>query len=197
MLFRSATRTTTLTNSDGKKTIKLIPSRFETNDRLILKAKEFINKTEVDTTVGRFIFNKFLIEGKCEEILGYVNTVLRKGDVGKLANKLGDEYAKDALPREVLVRYLNDFQWLSMRLHSICCSSFTENTFKPLPEVIKLRDELMEEYKEEIAAGDAIAFSKVEKACIAKAKEILKDDPGMMLYDSGARGSFEIGRAHV
>ena len=37
-------------------------SRFEPTDYFSLKAGEYFNKTDIETTVGSFIFNKFIIE---------------------------------------------------------------------------------------------------------------------------------------
>ena len=36
-------------------------SRFEPTDYFQLKAGEYINRTDIETTVGTFIFNKFII----------------------------------------------------------------------------------------------------------------------------------------
>ena len=56
---------------------------------------------------------------------------------------------------------------------------------------MKLRDKLFEENKEALLKGDAVVANKIEKELIAMAKEELKGDVGLELYNSGARGSFE------
>ena len=56
---------------------------------------------------------------------------------------------------------------------------------------MKIRDKLYEENKEALAKGDAVVANKIEKQLIDMTKEELKDDIGLTLYTSGARGSFE------
>lgn len=178
----------TVVKNNGK--IRIVPSRFNCTDKFTLKKGEYFNKETVETTVGRFLFNKFVIEGLCEDVLGYVNITIRKGDKSSMDNKLGKAFLNDKIERKVMVEYLDRCEWFGMRLHSLVCSSFTPDTFKPLPQVIAKRNELLEKYKDEVEAGDAITYNKIENECINVAKGILKDDPGLLLYDSGARGSF-------
>ena len=45
---------------DGEK--KIIPSRFNTYDEMVLAPNEYFNKEKITTNCGLFIFNKFLIE---------------------------------------------------------------------------------------------------------------------------------------
>lgn len=52
------------------------------------------------------------------------------------------------------------------------------------------KKKLLKEHEEKLRSGDPRAGELVENELITKAKEVLKNDPGMDLYDSGARGSF-------
>lgn len=163
---------------------KMIPP-----DRFILKKGEYFNKEDIETTVGLFLFNKLLIEPNLQEAVGYVNHTLRAGDLGDITDKITKAFINDKTTT-IEKKYKNDLEWLGMRWHALLCSSFTPKTFKPIPEVTKERDKLYEENREAVERGDAITVNKIENALIAKAKEHLKGDPGLMLYDSGARGSF-------
>lgn len=166
-------------------------SKFVPNDTFILEPNEYFNKSKIETTVGIFIFNKFLIEEDFKDTVGYINTTIRNSDAGDIENTIAKLLLDDKITRDKLVNYVNKFQWLGMRIHPMICPSFTPKTFKPIPEVIALRDKLFEENKEAIEAGDAITMEKIEEKLIKKAKEEIGDDPGLALYDSGARGSFE------
>ena len=179
----------TCEKKDGKLIIK--ESKFTPSDTFTLEAKEYFNKTKIETTVGLFIFNKILIEGNFEDTIGYINHTIRNSDAGDIENEIAQLLLDNKITRQKMVDYINKFQWLGMRIHPLICSSFTPKTFKPLPEVIALRDKLFEEHKEQLEAGDVILMDKIEKQLIEKAKEVMGDDPGLTLYDSGARGSFK------
>lgn len=163
---------------------KMIPQ-----DRFKLKAGEYFNKEDIETTVGLFIFNKLLIEKDLKDIVGYVNHTLRAGDLDDITNKITKAQLSNP-DTKLEKKYKNDLEWLGMRWHALLCSSFTPKTFKPIPSVTSERDKLYEQNKEAVEKGDAITVNKIENTLIDKAKKELSGDPGLMLYDSGARGSF-------
>ena len=78
-----------------------------------------------------------------------------------------------------------------MQLHAVICTSFTPKTLIKPKEVDDLHKELLKKYKKELDNNDEKVSEIIEKALIAKTKEVLKDDVGMDLYLSGARGSID------
>ena len=66
----------TVKNENGK--IVEVKSRFEPTDIFNLKKGEYFNKTDIETTVGSFIFNKFIIEPLFTEYLDYINYEISK-----------------------------------------------------------------------------------------------------------------------
>ena len=86
-------------------------------------------------------------------------------------------------------KYIDNRDWLGLQFHAIITTSFTEGVIKIPKEVKQLRDELFKKYADELKAGNAKVMSDIENQLVAKTKEVLKDDPGMDLYNSGARGS--------
>jgi hypothetical protein len=87
-------------------------------------------------------------------------------------------------------RYIDYRDNLGMQLNSVITTSFTMNTIKTPPSVQKEKEELFKKYDKELNAGDIVTSEKIEKKLVADAKEILKGDPGMDLYNSEARGNF-------
>ena len=88
-----------------------------------------------------------------------------------------------------MFKYTNTRDWLGLQLHGVITTSFTLNSIKVPPEVKKLKKELITKYKKELDEGDPVVSEMIEKALVKKATEVLKDDIGMDLYVSGARGS--------
>lgn len=173
---------------DGKVTI--IPSKIKTSDTFTLQPSEYFNKTKVLTNVGLFIFNKFIVEGQFEDILGYLNTPIDNKTEAEIESKLSKALLNDRVTPEQMAVFFNKLQWLGMQFNSAFASSFTMNTVKPLPSVMKRKEELFKEYEEELRNGDVITAVKIENELTEMAKSELKDDPGMDLYNSGARGKF-------
>lgn len=165
-------------------------SRFNTYDEFTLKPGEYFNKTQVNTNVGLFIYNKYIIEGRFEDVLGYWNTPIDKGQLGAIEAKLSKALLNKHITVEQMVQYLDRTQWLSMKFHAVISGSFTMNTLKPNAKAMAIRDKYVKDHKKELDQGDVTTAIKMEREVMEVAKNELKNDPGMDLYDSGARGSF-------
>lgn len=169
--------------------VKIIPSKIKTSDTFTLKAKEYTNDKEVLTNVGLFIYNKFLFEESLYKVVGYINEPVT-ADVQKgIESKLSGALLTDKITPQEFGTYLDKTQWLSMQFNSIFSSSFTMNTIKPNAKVMKKKEELIKKHKDDIESGNVTAAFNIEQELVKMAKEELKGDPGMNLYDSGARGS--------
>lgn len=88
-------------------------------------------------------------------------------------------------PRKEFAHYIDKTQWF-LSIHAMICCSFTKKIMRPLPKIIKARDEKLSK----LAPNDAIGAAKVEKELIDMALKELKGDPGMTIFDSGAKGDF-------
>lgn len=172
---------------DGK--VEHIKSQFEPTDYFNLKAGEYFNRTDIETTVGSFIFNKFIIEPLFAQHIDYVNWELTDGGLGKLEGILSQLLLEDKINTTEFGDYLDRVQWMGMQFHEPLAASFTMKGLKPLDSVVKRRDELIEENKEALEKGDIMTMSAIEKELVDLAKKEIADDPSMDLYYSGARGS--------
>jgi hypothetical protein len=173
-----------------KKVSKKNSARFNTYDTFTLEANEYFNKSKVETTVGLFIYNKFIIEPKLRSVVPYVNVPIDSSQLKKIETYISKALLTDRIKQPDYVEYLDRTQWLSMKLHSVLSGSFTLNTLKPNSKVIAQRDKLFKDNKEALDKNDVTVGVKIEKELLELAKETLKDDPGLDLYKSGARGTF-------
>lgn len=172
---------------DGK--IVEVKARFETYDSFRLRPGEYINKDDIVTTVGSFIFNKFIVEPRFANLLGYVNDVIDSKGLGNLESRLSELLLEDKITTDDFADYLNRIQWLGMQFHEPLSASFTMNGLKPNKKVIKRREELVKQNKEALEKGDVMVMSAIEKELVKLAEEEVGTDPSMDLYYSGARGS--------
>ena len=168
-----------------------VPSKYKTYDTFVLEKGEYTNTEKVTTNVGLFIVNKFLFEKDFSKVLGYINTPITGKVLSGIDDKLSNALLNDKITVEQMVSYLKRLQWLSMQFNSVFSNSFTMKTLKPVPSVMKMKDKMMKENEEAIKSGDVVTGVKIETELKDAAKKELAGDPGMDLYDSGARGSFD------
>lgn len=170
--------------------VNVIKSKYSPTDKMILESKDYINKSRIETTLGRFIFTKILIEG-CDlsDIIGYVNENLTEDKFKAIESKISTACREGKYSVDNMYKYIDTRDWLGLQLHSVITTSFTEKVTKIHPEVKKLKDELFKKYHTELENGDYKVAEMIENELVAKTKELLKDDPGLDLYISGARGS--------
>ena len=168
-------------------------SKFKCTDKLILTHDEYpLVKDKVETTLGRFIYNKIIVEGiGLGDVLGYINFVIDDGGNGKIENAITTALIEDKVTVDQMYKYTDTRDWLGLQLHSVITTSFTLRSLIVPPEVKKLKKELLKKYKKELENNDEKASEIIENELIKKTKEVLKDDVGMDLYVSGARGSIK------
>lgn len=171
---------------------KIKEPRFLSTDAITIKPHEYHNKTEIKTTIGKLLFNRLCIEG-CgfQDKVGYINYEVNSSGLKKLEKQLADFLIKNEIAADQFAKYIDIRDWLGLQLHAIITTSFTPGTTKIPSEVKKLKNELLKKYDKELKDGDEKTAQLIEKKLIDKTKEVLKDDLGMDLYYSGARGSID------
>lgn len=185
--LRSLFGDTAKKEESGKVRIK--KSRYEVTDIIHLEAGEYHNASACDTTIGRICWNKIMIDRVgLRRYFPYMNDVLIKERSTKYESDVTQLLNDDKIDTTTFRNYIDHRDWLGLTLHGLITVSFTEKTIKTPASVKKLRDELFKKYEKELAAGDIVVAGKIEKELVNKMVEIIKDDPGFDLYNSGARG---------
>ena len=179
----------TVKNGDDLKKIK--SPKFNPTDEMKLTKNDYFVKEDTLTTVGRFIYNKYLIE-RCgfQDVLGYVNVALTAKMIEKIEQKLINALIEDKITIDQCVKYIDNRDTLGYQNNSVITSSFTLNTLKVPKDVQADKKVLFKKYEKELEAGDPLAAEKIGNELMTKCREKFKGDVGMDLYDSGARGNF-------
>lgn len=154
--------------------------------------KEKRNKQPFTTTVGRLIFNKYFIECEPEllDFISYVNENVGKKTYGKIFDSLGYAVLEDKISIETYKRFCKRSQKF-MPYVSILAPNHSDNMLTITKKINKKKAELIAANKEAIDAGDVIVVDKISKELLDYARELMKDDPAMDMFLSGAGGSFE------
>ena len=174
---------------------KVIPSKFNTYDEFSLSKNEYFNKEDIKVTnCGLFILNKFLFEEKLVDIVGYVNTPFDKKTIGKVQSKLDAALLEDEIDTETYIEFLNKFTWIAFSFNTEVSTSLTINSMKEQPVVKKAREEMIKKNKDKLQPGnvDIATVTKMEADLVEVARKGMENDPAMDLYESGARGSFNV-----
>lgn len=155
-------------------------------------SKDKRNKQPFTTTVGRLIFNKYFIESDPELLarIGFVNENINKKMYGKLFDQLGYDVLEDRISIETYKRFCKKSQKF-MPFVSILAPNHSDNMLTITKKINKRKAELIKENQEAFDKGDVIVVDKVSKELLEYAKELMKDDPAMDMFLSGAGGSFE------
>lgn len=170
---------------------KVIPPKYHICDYFTLRKGDYEGiKEDTKTTVGRYLLNRWLYsETPLAKEVGYVNEVLFSKVFGKYEQMVANALFFDRIQVSDVEKYINMRDWVGFQFHILVCSSFTPGTVKTPEPVKKLRKELFKKYEKELANNDTHAMNEIEKQLIDKTMEVLKDDVGLDLYVSGARGS--------
>ena len=150
--------------------------------------KEKKNKNSFTTTIGIWIWNKYFIENHIPEL--YINETIDDGRWEDLMDEVSRRVLEDELPLETIDALLLRAQKV-MPLCSVLTPSITDKFLKASTVCEVKKKELAKKYAKEIEDGNVEIADAMEKELMAYAKEYLKDDPSMDLYDSGARSSFK------
>jgi hypothetical protein len=159
--------------------------RFNPNDKVKLPKGKLGNKEDIDTTVGRYIFNLFIISPHFSDYLGYINKAVDGGVLDDIENQLSEYLLDKSLNPEFFIDYLNRIQWLGYIMTDFIVPSMSLNVIMPNRKVEARKKELMRQHKEALSKGDPIIATQIEEELIKLAKGELNGDPAMDLYVSG------------
>lgn len=139
-------------------------AKFKTTDRIILEQKRIaipiIEGTQ--TTIGKFIVNKFLFEDL--KIFGYIQKPLTGGIVKKIDKCLADALLLNNITTLQWHQYIDRTQWLfGGALCDLINPSTSLEIMKLPPKAKKRRNELFKEHAAELDSGNAVIASKIEK----------------------------------
>ena len=155
------------------------------------KSKTLKNTTKFTTTIGIWIFNIFFLRdfNFSQYFDGYINYTINKKAFNKINQRLIYAVIEDKVPTSIYQEFLDCTQFF-MPFETILSPSHTEALVTCSKQIEKKKKELYKKYKEGIDNGDSAIAEKMENELLDYAKEILKDDPGLDVYDSGAGGTF-------
>lgn len=158
-------------------------------DTFQLNPGEIINcNEEMTTTVGRFLLNYLLLVHPFGDLIPYQNDVFPMG-------KVEEQIAKGMLDGTIQVswykQYVNNLYFIG-HFTELCVPTYTRKSLTTDPNVRKVKQELMEKYKDKL--NDPNVIMEIENTLIAMDKNYLKDDEVMRFYGPLGDKPFNISR---
>lgn len=147
------------------------------------------NINKFKTTLGLWFFNKGFIEKDFFNVFGYINVSLTDKELEKISDRLAYALIEDKINLSQLKLYFKK-QQKYMPFVSILSPGYTMNMLLITKQINKRKFELMKKYDKELKSGNEHIVSEIQDNLMAYSKELLKDDPSMDIYNSGARGKF-------
>lgn len=171
------------------KTKKINSPRYNVTDRVKLKANEYINTKDIDTTLGRIVFNKICVEEYIKDIVPdhYWNTPLDKKGVSKLFKTVAEALKYGKIDTEHVWQWEKAIEFYSLKAAIIYNPSYNADLLIPRKDLIKERDEFIKNNPNATTAD----FADFEEKITSEAEKKLDANDGIGLYKSGARGTID------
>lgn len=157
-------------------------ARFNTYDFFTLPAGRLHNAESIETTIGRYITNLVMLPESYLKKFGYINKPFKKGVLEDIEDQMANMVLNDEMSSKEYAEYLDNGEWLGMGTAYFLSPTMNYDINVPIPEVIKLRDELFEKYKDGVKAGESAVADKIESEVLDLAKKKIKEK-GNEAYD--------------
>lgn len=146
------------------------------------------NKNKFLTTVGIWIFNKWFIEQDLFDLFGYINKIIDGDQLEDMNQILSYALMEDRISVQALKKYLMKTQ-LAMQFVTVLAPNYSEELLTVSVKIDKKKDALIKKYEKELDEGNTVIAKQIEDELIAYAKDLLKDDPALDSFVSGARSN--------
>lgn len=153
--------------------------RFNTYDRMDIPAGcicEGVPSKTIEDTVGRYIFNMYVLPKSYLKKFGYMDKPLDKKNFGKVESRMSPMILEDEMSVQEFTEYLNRCEWLVMGIAYFLSPTLNYAINVPIPEVIDLKNSLLDKHMADISKGDQNALSYVESTVVDAAKDAIKKD---------------------
>ena len=164
-------------------------ARFSTHDYFTLKSGTLFNEKTELTTIGRYIFNLFVLEYDILKLIGYQNYAMSKDGLEDLTAKLDRLLLTDIIDGKRYAEFLNKLDYM-YPLVKFMSPSLTLNLIKPTPKADALKKDLLNDPKNKkaIEENNIQVMGDIEKQVLDTAVKEVQNIPDFEIYQSGATG---------
>lgn len=178
----------TVKQPDG--TLKVEPAKYRTTDYFDLP-KNFLGNQpndQINTTIGSYLFNAFVLCNAFNNKVRYYDKPLNKNNFEEFQKNIAIAILQGSITVEEFGKYSSMAIWLSY-FTELFMPGVSLNFIVPNKELMAYKKKLLEENKDILNKKTytpddiAVYMEKIENPLKAKARELLKDDPTMRVYE--------------
>lgn len=150
---------------------------FPIKERIQLLAGDMVCiKEDVEANYGEALINAIIFEYGTTGKLAFVP--------GKIGKKFLSKYISDALETDVItvddyLRVMEAMNFITL-FADIHVAAYTPRSLQASPEALRLRDELLEKFKDQL--NDPAIVAMIDEAITEADKEFMKGDPAAKFY---------------
>ena len=177
--------------------VKIEPAKYRTTDYFDLP-KNFLGNQpneQKNTTIGSYLYNAFVLCNAFNNKVRYYDKPLNKNNFEEFQKNIANAILQGSITVDEFAKYSSMAIWLSY-FTELFMPGISLNFIVPNKELMEYKKKLLEENKDllnkKTYTSDDVALymERIENPLKAKARELLKDDPAMRLYDL-AKPSFD------
>lgn len=163
---------------------------FTPADTFTLPKGRLYNDENVKTSVGRYVFNKLILNDVIGPLVKYQNIQMNGKGVGKLDGIMASLLRSDTINSKEFETYIDKMQWIGFAISRFINPSLPTDMVIPPKDIVEGKQKLVEKNRKRLDDGDIEAVNEIESELLGKAKAEMHSEPAMEIYDSGSRGSF-------
>lgn len=177
--------------------VKIEPAKYRTTDYFDLP-KNFLGNQpneQKNTTIGSYLYNAFVLCNAFNNKVRYYDKPLNKNNFEEFQKNIANAILQGSITVDEFAKYSSMAIWLSY-FTELFMPGISLNFIVPNKELMEYKKKLLEENKDLLnkktynSDDVALYMERIENPLKAKARELLKDDPTMRLYDL-AKPSFD------
>ncbi len=175
-----------------KETNQQKPAPYNVTDLFELTKQEYpyLKEAKIKTSAGQLLMNRYVLEipGIIQE-LGYWNIPLDADGLSDLVTAVNNLCVMDKITTKQIGEFVDARDRLGFWTTGFLSVSISSALIRPMDNVNKRKDELFEQYKDDINSDNPVkqtmAVNKIEKELVDMVRNNLKNDPGYDMYRSG------------
>ncbi len=159
---------------------------FQSHDSFFLPANTINNHKGIETTVGKYAINAFLLYRLFGNKIDYINEQFTTKVAGRMCQQVATLHMEDKITGTEHINFYKGMKVYESTVEFIAPSANID-LMSPDPKLSKFIKDTTKKYREDIDKGDITAMAKCDEEIIAKMEELYGDNEGFAIYKTGGK----------
>ena len=159
---------------------------FNAHDTFFLPANTINNKKGMETTVGKYTINAFLLYRLFGQKVPYINEQFTTKVIGKMRQFVATMHMEDKISGKEHIQFYKGIKVYESTVEFIAPSANID-LMSPDPKLNKFIKDVTKKHKDGIEKGDITIMTKCDEEIVEKIEELYGDNEGFALYKTGGK----------